>query len=400
MRILFVDDEQDILDGLQRMLRRQRKEWEMVFVGSAREALAEMDQSKVDVLVSDMKMPGMDGAALLKQVQESHPSTVRIMLSGHADLEASMRAVTVSHQFLIKPCDADTLKQTVTRACSLHALMDDEVLQEAVGQLGELPVIPRVYQSLVSALSEQDVDLARIADLVEEDPSIAAKILQLVNSSYFGVQREITNLRDATNYLGINTIRDLVLSFEVFQQFDESTTGSQFSIDREQAHSVLTGRIARRLLDDKRDSEQAFLAAMLHDVGKLILATKFPAKWKEVVSLTESDGLPLLAAEERVFGVNHAAVGAYLLGLWGMPYTVIEAVAHHHHPSSVIGEPKFDVLAAVHVANGLAHELSLAGTGHRELDKKFVRSIGVVEKLPQWRDEFADEVYPTDRDAA
>jgi HD-like signal output (HDOD) protein len=400
-RILFVDDESDILEGLQRMLRHQRREWEMAFVGSGREALQAMEPEPFDVIVTDMKMPDMNGTELLTRVQEEFPSTVRIVLSGHADLEASMRSVSVTHQFLVKPCDADNLKEVVSRACSLQALLDDKKLQDAIGGVGELPVLPRTYQALTAALSEPEVDLTRVGGIVEEDPAIAVKILQLVNSSFFGIRREIDNLRQATCYLGANTIRDLVLSYEVFRQFDSGTKGCGLSLEREQAHSLLVGRIARRLLDKKAAAEQAFLAGMLHDLGRLILATKAPELWKRIVQGADGDRGGLHAAEETELGVSHAEIGAYLLGLWGMPYPVVEAVAHHHHPAVVPGQKRLGVLGAVHVANVLAEEQgSVAGEGPDALDADYLEGLGLLPELPGWRAVAAEEAAPSEKDAA
>lgn len=395
-RILFVDDEPRILDGLRRLLRSQRRTWDMKFVEGPQAALEAMEQEPFDVVVTDMRMPGMDGARLLEVVKERHPRTVRIILSGYADLEASMRSVSVSHQFLVKPCDAEELRRVVDRACSLEAVLQAAVLREAVGAMTHLPPLPRVYQALTVALTQEDIDIEEVGRIVEQDPALTAKILQLVNSSYFGIRREILEVEQATIYLGAMTIRDLVLSFEVFKGFEDAKPVRGFDMDQEQRHSLLAGAIARRILPEKPARDQAFLAAMLHDVGRLILATRIPDLAAKVYG--EERDEPLHEAEEAELGVSHAEIGAYLLGLWGMPYPVVEAVAHHHRPARVGQQDSFGLLAATHVASALAHE-QCQGARADDLDLDYLASLGVLERLPEWRS-IAEEEAGTKAEAA
>jgi HD-like signal output (HDOD) protein len=392
MRVLFVDDEPNILMGLRRLLRPRHNEWEMTFVASGAEALAAMQESPYEVIVTDMKMPGMDGAALLSQVQKRYPRSVRIVLSGHADLEASMRSVQVSHQFLAKPCDAGLLNEVIERACSLQSLLRDTTLQERLGSISDLPVLPRVYRSLTEALADPEVDLGRIAEIVEQDAAITAKLLQLVNSSYFGLRKEVNDLRRATAYLGINTIRDLVLSLEVFRQFEQDERTRGFSIEREQRHALLAARLARQFVKDKIQGEQAFLAAMLHDLGRLVLASHLPEQLARVTQAGVGSQRPLYETEYELFGgICHAEIGGYLLGLWGMPYPIVEAVANHHHPGRVTPQRGFGVLAAVHVAQALAEEQEPLSAARAGVDEEFLASLGVLDQLDGWREIAARE---------
>ena len=144
-RILFVDDEPRLLQGLQRMLRPQRHEWDMLFANGGEEALAVMAQTAVDVVVTDMRMPGMDGASLLQQVHARFPGAMRIVLSGQFDVEAGLRAVPVAHQFLTKPCDPDKLKAAIERSSQLTgAAVPDEATRRIVSAIGVLPSPPGV----------------------------------------------------------------------------------------------------------------------------------------------------------------------------------------------------------------------------------------------------------------
>lgn len=386
---MFVDDEPNILQGLQRMLRSQRGEWEMSFAQGGEAALTMLEASPVDVIVTDMRMPGIDGATLLARVREQFPDVIRIILSGHADLNAALRAVPVAHQFLGKPCDPSTLRVSIERACRLKTVLSNDSLRRTVGSMRELPALPRTYVALTEALGEVDVGLDQVAKIVEQDVAIAAKILQLVNSAFFGLSRDVTNIRTAVSYLGIDILKSLVLSLGVFRVFEKAELVQGFSIEQFQTHACLTAKIAEALPSVRYLGDATALAALLHDVGKLILAAQMPGHLARVLKEARERGRPLYEVEEELAGVTHAEIGAYLLGLWGLPWAIVEAVAHHHVPSRVPGQG-LDTLASVHIANILALECDApsaaeAGLVQPTFDMAFIDSLGVREKLPEWR---------------
>jgi len=392
-RILFVDDEPMILAGLQNLLRRQRKQWEMTFVESGEKALEKLVDGLFDVIVSDMRMPGMDGATLLKEVQRRHPNVVRIVLSGHAELETALRSVSVADQFLAKPCDATSLQNVVDRACNLQLLLSDDTIRSAIGTIRQLPSAPQIYLAVTQALENPDTSMKDLAKLIERDMAISAKVLQLVNSAFFGLPQRVASVQQATSYLGANMIRRVLLSVETFSMFEKETVKGPFSLDVLQAHSNQVAAVASTLLSDPVRSGDAFMAGMLHDLGKLILAIYVPDHFQRAVALATERKLPLYIAEQELFGVTHAEVGAYLLGIWGLPYAIVEAVAHHHVPARV-EHAAFDVLDAVYVAQALVSAISQgvrASSAPPHLDSAYVQAFGLESKLPEWR-ETASEV--------
>jgi len=388
-RILFVDDDSAVLEGLQRTLRSQQHQWEMAFAPGGEAALTLLEASPFDVIVSDMCMPGMDGATLLTQVRELYPHLVRIVVSGQTELETVLRAVPVAHQSLAKPCDVNMLRVAVERACHLKTLLSDDSICRTVGAMGELPSLPRVYEALTRALANPDVLLGDIAKIVEQDVAISAKILQLVNSAFFGLAQPITTIRSAVSYLGINTLKNLVLSVEVFRAFQPDKRLSGFSLEALQSHAQFTARIASRLPVPKHLADVAVLAGLLHDVGKLILAWKLPERLAQVLAGTRAEQRPMFRAEEELGGPTHAEIGAYLLGLWGLPYAIVEAVALHHAPTRVPHQ-SFDAVAAVYVANFLVHEQEAhSSTNSAEpqpvIESEYLEELGVADELPFWR---------------
>lgn len=386
-RILFVDDETRVLDGLQRMLRPLRHDWEMVFTVGGPAALGALGGRPFDVVVTDMWMPEVDGAAVLRHVRDVSPQTVRIVLSGQADMATAVRAVRVAHQFLPKPCEPDALRSVVERSMALRSLLADDDLRQIVGGVGALPSVPAVYAELETAIIRPDCALADIAAIVERDSALCAKVLQIVNSSFFGLPRPATRIEHAVTYLGINVLRAVALSHDVMGSATDAAPAG-FSLQAHQLHSMQTARLARAIVSREARglADDAFMAGMLHDIGALLLAVRAPVLWQQVRAEAQLAGESAAAAELRRGGASHGRVGAYLLGLWGLPLRIVEAVAHHHTPSRVSSDGKIDVLTAVHVADALTQEV----TGARRetispIDEDYLATIGCLDRLPAWR---------------
>lgn len=389
--ILFVDDEPGVLAGLSGLLRKQRNDWHMTFVPSGAEALRELAAAPYDVIVSDMRMPQMDGAALLRRVQKEYPHVVRIVLSGQTEEEVSRRLVHVAHQFIAKPCEGRELRQTIERTCDLQALLDRPALREAVGQLGQLPVKPSLFAKLVAVLQEPRSSMADAAAVIEQDVGASAKMLQLVNSAFFGLPQRVGDIRTAVSYLGLELVKTVALSVEMRDAQAGFSGCTGFSLDAMHDHSLLAARIARRLmLSERIRGQDAFSAAMLADAGVLVLMSRQPRLFQEIVAEARRNERSLPAVEREVLGVTHAEVGAYLLGIWGLPYSIVEAVAHHHAPQAATAGG-LDVPTAVHVGGALAAELLPVdrdrhlGSGV-VLDHGHLVRSGLSGQLQAWRD--------------
>lgn len=387
-RILFVDDEPRVLEGLQRMLRPMRRQWDMVFVDSGAAALDVMDQDPVDVVVTDMRMPAMDGVALLREVMQRYPDTARFVLSGQSDRESVLRSVGPIHQFLSKPCDPDLLKATVERALALRRLLRNDALVNQVMQMPSLPTLPDTYAKLVDELESPDASAGSVGRIIEADVGLFVKILQWVNSAYFGLRHEVSNATQAVSLLGLDTVKSLVLATGVFNQIDTAKLPPHFSLDRMWKHSMAVATaaqaIARAEQADAKVVSDTFAAGLLHDAGRLVFASNCPGAYEKMILLAGQKRVPLMAVEERVFACTHAAMGAYLLGLWGLPDPIVEAVAFHHAPSASPAQ-HFAPLTAVHVANALQPDSG--GTPLRSaqsIDQDHLAAVQLAGRLPEW----------------
>jgi HD-like signal output (HDOD) protein/ActR/RegA family two-component response regulator len=384
-RILFVDDEVRVLQGLQRMLRPLRDEWEMEFVESGPQALEVMDARPVEVVVSDMRMPGMTGADLLEIVKARHPDVVRLILSGQSSEEAVLKSVGPAHQFLAKPCDANLLKATIRRACGLRDLLADPKMVRLVSQVGRLPSPPDLYVRLVGELRSANPSLRRVAEIVASDVGMTAKVLQMVNSAFFGFRRHISEPQHAVSLLGLTIITSLVLSVQVFTQYDGAKIRA-VHLAGLMDHSLAVATLARAIADAERQPQgmldNALIAGLLHDAGKLVLAVRLHTEYRRVVESCAAAGGHVWEAERAAFGSAHAEIGAYLLGLWALPHAIVEAVAYHHIPRAC-AHTGFAALTAVHVADTLVHDAE--HPGRSDVDMPYLAAVGLTDRLPAWR---------------
>ncbi|MDR3561781.1 MAG: response regulator [Negativicutes bacterium] len=388
--LLFVDDEPRILQGLQRQLHPMRLEWDMTFVASGDQALDFLALHPADIVVSDMMMPGMDGSQLLTEVARRHPQSVRIILSGQAEREAVLRLVGPAHQYLSKPCDADELRRAITQAFALRDLLGNERLKQLTTRIGNLPTLPSLHKRLTEELRKDSPSMERIGQIISHDLGMTAKILQLVNSAFFGLGQPINNPTEAAVYLGLATLRSLVLSVGIFAQYGQESC-PHFSLEVLARHSWETAVIARSISQMQQQEtklvDHCFLAGLLHDVGQLILAFGLQDEYTQVSAKAKRDSVPIWQVEQEFFGATHADVGAYLLALWGLSNPVIEAVAQHHHPDRCAGSD-FSPVVAVHVADVFAHQFSVTETEAPppQLNTSHLTRIGLGGRTEVWRD--------------
>ena len=388
-RILFVDDEPLVLRGLQRTLRKMRSEWDMVFASGGKEALEILDQQAMDVIVSDLKMPEMDGMQLLTEVKTRYPHVVRIILSGHLEHEMTLQSVQYAHQNLTKPCDAKVLKQTLAKLFALRDILADKGLKKIVSQIESLPSLPSIYNEIMAEMQSEDPSIKKVGDIISTDLSITAKILQVVNSVFFGLSRKISSPQEAVVLLGLETIKSLVLSVKIFAEFSHKKF-SWFNIDHLFNHSMSVSTFAKTIIKREKLGAElinySLMAGLLHDLGKLILATNFQEPYKEVLATAREFDQNLWDLEYKAFGTSHAEIGAYLMGLWNLETPIIEAIAFHHNPNDSLSQ-NMGLLTAVHIGNAIDHNGHNSNNGNSDLkcDARYLENLGITARIPEWR---------------
>lgn len=388
-RILIVDDTPYLLEAHACMIQGDEDCWEVKTANGGQEALELMEEAPFDVVVSDLEMPEMDGIELIGEVKARYPHTARVILSGVNDQERVVNALRDTHQFLSKPIDAKTLKAVLTRICALDTYLKNESLQTLVARLGELPSFPTVYMEIVKELDSDEPSVEKVAEIVSRDPGMMAKMLQIANSAAFGLGQEVTDMAMAVGYLGMSTVRSLALSAHIFAH-SEKRSPKGISPTALWDHGLKSAMLARMILRRGQaasaEAGDAYTAATLHDIGKLLLACGAPEQFQHAAEMRSGEASGACQVEQEVFGADHAGVGAYLLGLWGLPARIVEAVAFHHVPTlsdaRVVGP-----LSAVHIANALEHELSAtpASSPGAELDMQYLEDLRLVDQLPTFR---------------
>jgi HD-like signal output (HDOD) protein len=381
IRILFVDDDAQILDGIRRSMHCMRGEWQMRFLPGSAAALAELARQPADVVVTDMRMPGMDGSQFLTEVKRLYPEAVRIVLSGQAQSDSIMRVTRGVHRYLSKPCDAATLKAAITRTSNLKAALSDEHLAAVVGTVDALPTPPRTYQELLSCLRDPDAAIADVSRIIRQDVAMTAKILKLANSGFFGIREPVQSVDRAVAFLGMESIATLVLGQELFDSKSPIAIPG-FSLERLAEHSFETAAWSRAVAlyenAGTRMAEAAFLAGVLHDVGRLVFATRTPP----TSPVERQSWLSEIALNMQT---HHAGVGGYLLGLWGFPEALVEAIVWHHTPSRC-GESGLGLCGLLHLGDYLSHLRNPRAADSRpgSLEPGYLATLGLADRIPDW----------------
>lgn len=394
--ILFVDDEPMVLRGIERSLSHRSKEWTMRFATSGQIALQALAAGPCDVVVTDMRMPGMTGAELLVEVMRSYPSVARIVLSGQADQKLVLQCVTTAHQYLSKPCEPTALIAAVSRMLDLQRFMKSEGLRGLVARLDRLPSCPDLYRQINAALASNTVELHDIGSIVEKDMAMTAKLLKIVNSAFFGLSHHVDNAAEAVNYLGIEVLKSLILTVRFFdcgRQLERAGLNAD-ALWRQAALAAAAARAVARLENQPSAmQENAYTAGMLHNCGLLIMAENMPESLVEVVTAARQRHEPLDTFERQRYGATGAEVGGYLLGLWGLPMSIVESVVFH--ATAITDGPRsFGTPTIVHVAQALVGERikTIEGVPSSPLNLEWIAELGLSDRIPVWREAVAEVI--------
>ncbi len=389
-RILLVDDEPKILSGLRRMLAVISPDWTVDAANGGREALEQLTQNAYDVVLSDMRMPEMDGATLLNIVKARYPNVIRFILSGFSDKAMVLRTIGSADQFISKPCNPSELKDIIARALEARRMIRRDEMRRKVSEMKKLPTLPDLYLHLQQALASPNSSLEQIVGIIEHDITVSAKILQLVNSAFFGLKHNITSLRQALMFIGTETLKGVVLTSHLFSQFSPQETEA-FEIQALYQHSFMVGMLAQkissRISTDAKFLDEVAMAGILHDIGKILLMRSQPEEYKLVLARTKADRTPQHQAEQQILGATHSRIGAYLMSVWGLPESIVRAICFHHEPG-VAPQSLFNTITAVYVANTLCHRIISQNTPPEayEFDKEYLAHTQVDSWLPEWEE--------------
>lgn len=378
LRILLVDDEPSVLSAMKRMLHIMKNEWKIYSVVSGEQALNSLSNGEFDMIITDMKMPGMNGAELLGKVKELYPSVIRIILSGYSDNEMILKASQYAHQFLAKPLEAETLKEKIELIYTLQSHLNNREIIDLINGIKNLPTLPSVYLQIEEEIRKPDSSLKVIEHIISRDMVMTTKILQIVNSAYFGLPQLIVSPLQALNFLGIDILKSLVLAVHLFSTEKENIgLAEQIEILSEQSFKCaeLSKKIALTISNNNKFVEEVFTGALLHNIGKLVI-WQIKDYFDKVGRIMKEQNITDYEAEYKLFKASHTEIGAYLLGIWGLPTSLIEIACCHHKPSKSSNK-KISPLTIVHVANHM-----LLGD---ELDAEYLEQLLITGQIEEWK---------------
>lgn len=333
--ILFVDDEQRVLDGIRRQFHFKRKEWDMRFAPSGADAIKMLEEKPSDIIISDMRMPMMDGAQLLAEVKEKWPESVRFILSGQTDQEQLLTVVGAAHQFLHKPCDPKLISHAVSRTRELAHTIEGTDLRNLILGIESLPVLSSSYSTLSQILEDGQSGADEIAQVIAKDIGLSAKLLQMVNSAFFGLPRQVRSVQEAVVIVGVQRLKDLALVSKIIDALEQDSAACPL-IERLWRLSIDIGGAAARAAQNngacEESQETARLAGTLALIGRALIVRVIPGKFAKACEVSASTGCTLTEAETVVIGVPQQAVGAYALGLWAFDDEVVECVVRQATP--------------------------------------------------------------------
>jgi HD-like signal output (HDOD) protein len=374
MKVMFVDDEIMILNGFKRSFFKNK--WKIYLANSGDKALAMLEKQPVDFIISDMRMPGMNGAEFLEKISILYPQTVRLVLSGYSDEEAAKRATFVAHQWFSKPCNPKVLEKSINHIADIRNSLPNRTVQNTVGQIKSLPTPPKVFVRLSALMKEKSLSMEKVAEVISEDPSLIAKILQITNTSFFVNGKHVESITEAITRLGIDLVCSVVMAAEAYSSIDET---SGYSIVDEQSHCLSTARFAASMVEPSLRKE-TILVGLLHNIGKSILSKISPDSMDEYIK-QRVVGEGNIELEQKLFFADHTQLAGYLLHLWSFSYGLIENIVLHHHPVKLM-EKSFGSGAAVYVASRIIRE--------QTVDEVFVEHFKIADKLEVWKSKYVD----------
>jgi HD-like signal output (HDOD) protein len=384
-RILIADADSKVLTDFREALGEA---WTVVGAPTGNAALEEAHKEAFQVIVANYELPDLKGAELLNRFRVSHPKTLRFIAAAESLKEKVMTDVLHGHQFLAVPFDRETVKNSIERSLAADYGMNNS-MRELVGRIRTFPTIPSLYLEVCNALKDPNATTDEIGAIIADDMAMTTKLIQVLNSAYFGLPRTITDPTEAVGILGFETVKSLIMTVKLLSQYDK-VKPVYFSIDSIWKHSTNVARTARvmTLLEtgDNDCSGVAYTAGLMHDLGKVILATNFDEQYHGAHNVARKQQIPLWEVEKDIFGATHGEIGAYLLSLWGMSQEVVKVAAMHHDPIRA-GDKAFSALTAVHVANVLEYEGNADADGMPapQLDTIYLKELGLEERVELWR---------------
>ncbi len=368
-KLLFVDQEQQTLQILQKLLLSE--DWDCAFVSSAAEALDFLQTKPCDMMISDVQTARTADVHLFDEIHTHYPKIIRIYLSTYSNRDSIAKILSEGYgqQIIPKPWVDQELKEVIRSAIrqSHQQKKHSDEFQALINSIPLLPSLPESYSNVRSCIVGDEIDIEKMSIFISQDVAIASALLHWANSALFGQRFQVDTLKKAIVVLGTDIVENLILSESVNRTIaSELPEIDGFSFKRFKKHSIATAILSRLLIKsilptDSIQHDRAFVAGLLHDMGKLAMASFFPKQFEEAIKMATDKKCPLPTSEIDILGTQHAEFGSFLAEWWALPPFISNAICWHHHPhSSSIDQ---DIIAAAHVANLLSYQFGYGSNG-------------------------------------
>ena len=359
-KVLFVDDEENILKSIRRGF--YMADFEVHTALGAKAGLAVLEKEDIDLVISDVRMPEMDGIRFLEIVKEKYPSTSRGILSGFVEQTAAFKSLTqgLTSTYFAKPWEDEVLQKRIRHILYVRKILHSQKLLLLINSIGELPTLPSLYQEFMQAM-EDEKSIKEISAIIQKDTSIAAKVLQIANSAFYG-SNKTSSVDQAMLYIGLSTIKDIVLAVSLTSRKKWNKAQDKFLEDIF-AHSSQMNRYVvqiYKLFNSSKRIRQFPSVGLMHDIGKIILLQYYPERFESIVAHQENNpGMNFFESEMDLGyeGNTHAEIGAFFLDWWNLPAIFTEVALFHHTPEKASEHHK-EIVKISHFTNRLLNYLA------------------------------------------
>ena len=389
-RILLVECQSAGNNDIEQIHKKLTEGWDSKIVFSGEEAISEVNESTYNIVICRMQLSDMSGADLLKKINSEHSETLRYMIiDKEVDRNTLHESWSVVHQFISSPFKPESVVSMVNDSMKLHNFLSNKELCDKIAAVSTLPSLPEIHNKLVDELKNENISIQKIANLVGQDIGITAKVLATANSAFFGLRSRVNSITQAINTLGIETVEGIVFAAGVFGQFDKTNLPG-FSIGSIYNRGIAVGTKARMIAHafgmNNMLTNDSLLSGTLHAVGQLVLLNSFQDEFCKALEMANKESIPFHEAQMQVMGVSDAAIGAYLLSLWGLRDTVVEAVAWHYNPSEAAA-PIISPLTAVHLAYATDMDVcnNIKKNDKSAIDIRYLETLGIANQMDSIR---------------
>jgi len=385
--VLFVTAALDTIKDLQKLQLDYNESLAFFFAHSQADALKIISENNITIVISDLRIPKFNSQEFLSILQDNFPKIFRVCLASDNEKIKAIRLTKSIHRSVKIPLDHADLLKTINDLAKLMVYDLDAQLVEKINGLGAIPILPDIYLRLEKELCRSTFSMNRIAEIIQADPLMVARILHIAHSSFYNIPSGVTNLLQAINFLGVNIVKTLVLYVKVFSLRDVSPE-TRSVLKEIKTHSIHVAKFSKAMMEketnDKKMIELAYISGLIHDVGKIVLL-QLNDKQKHSSYAQNIHSSNSHEMEQKLFGVSHISVGSYILRLWGFQDEIIEAVARHHD-STILENKALSLKEIVFIANVFSYEFE-------EMSLRISKSYG-SDKFDQWDQLFKEDIRP------